>query len=81
MRDIEGFCDNLSHPTPPPKRNSPDRKLEKEVLKNCDKGVWGDGSVVKNTDCSSKGPKFNSQQPHNGSQPSVKGSDALFWCV
>jgi hypothetical protein len=21
---------------------------------------WGDGSVVKNTDCSSKGPEFNS---------------------
>ena len=23
--------------------------------------------------------KFNSQQPHGGSQPSVMGSDALFW--
>jgi hypothetical protein len=22
---------------------------------------------------------FNSQQPHGGSQPSVMGSDALFW--
>jgi hypothetical protein len=28
-----------------------------------------------------KGPEFNSQQPHGGSQPSVMGSDALFWCV
>jgi hypothetical protein len=28
--------------------------------------------VVKSTDCSSKGPEFNSQQPHGGSQPSVK---------
>jgi hypothetical protein len=36
---------------------------------------------VKNTDCSSRGPEFNSQQPHGGSQPSVMGSDALFWCV
>jgi hypothetical protein len=35
----------------------------------------------KNTDCSSKGPEFNSQQPHGGSQPSVMRSDALFWCV
>jgi hypothetical protein len=34
--------------------------------------------VVKRTDCSSKGPEFNSQQPHGGSQPSVMGSDALF---
>ena len=29
-----------------------------------------DGSVVKSTDCSSRGPEFNSQQPHGGSQPS-----------
>jgi hypothetical protein len=31
--------------------------------------------------CSSRGPEFNSQQPHGGSQPSVMGSDALFWCA
>jgi hypothetical protein len=30
---------------------------------------WRDGSGV----------KHNSQQPHGGSQPSVMGSDALFW--
>jgi hypothetical protein len=42
---------------------------------------WRDGSAVKSTDCSSRGPEFNSQQPHGGSQPSVMGSDALFWCV
>jgi hypothetical protein len=39
------------------------------------------GSAVKSTDCSSRGPEFNSQQPHGGSQPSVMASDALFWCV
>jgi hypothetical protein len=39
---------------------------------------WRDGSVVKSTDCSSRGPEFNSQQPHGGSQPSIMGSDALF---
>jgi hypothetical protein len=32
-------------------------------------------------DCSSRGPEFNSQQPHDGFQPFVMGSDALFWCV
>jgi hypothetical protein len=32
---------------------------------------WRDGSVVKSTICSSRGPKFKSQQPHGGSQPSV----------
>jgi hypothetical protein len=42
---------------------------------------WRDGSVVKNTDCSSKGPEFNFQQSYGGSQPSVMRSDALFWCV
>jgi hypothetical protein len=43
---------------------------------------WSDGSVVKSTDCSSRGPEFKSQQiPHGGSQPYVMGSDALFWCV
>jgi hypothetical protein len=42
---------------------------------------WRDGSVVKNTDCSSRGPEFKSQLSHGGSQPSVMGSDALFWCV
>ena len=25
--------------------------------------------------------EFKSQKPHGGSQPSVMGSDALFWCV
>jgi hypothetical protein len=40
--------------------------------------VWRDSSAVKRTNCSSEGPKFNSQQPHGGSQPSVMRSDALF---
>ena len=40
-----------------------------------------EGSVVKSTDCSSRGPEFNIQQLPGGSQPSVIGSDALFWCV
>jgi hypothetical protein len=35
----------------------------------------------KSTDCSSRGPEFNSQQPHGGSQQSVMKSEALFWCV
>jgi hypothetical protein len=35
----------------------------------------------KNTDYFSRGPEFNSQQPHSVSQPSVMGSNALFWCV
>jgi len=44
-------------------------------------GSWRDGSVVKSTGCSSRGPEFKSQQTHGGSQPSVMRSDALFWCV
>jgi hypothetical protein len=27
-----------------------------------------------------RGPEFNSQKPHGGSQPSVMESYALFWC-
>jgi hypothetical protein len=42
---------------------------------------WRDVLAVKSTDCSSRGSEFNSQQPHGGSQRSVMGSDALFWCV
>jgi len=41
---------------------------------------WRDGSAVKSTGCSSRGPEFKSQLPHGVSQPSVMGSDALFWC-
>jgi hypothetical protein len=44
-------------------------------------GGWRDGLVVKSTVCSSRGPEFNSQQPYDGSQPSVMRSDALFWCA
>jgi hypothetical protein len=49
--------------------------------KEADKSLlgWGDGSVVKSTACSSRNPEFNSQQPHGISQPSVMGSDVLFW--
>jgi hypothetical protein len=45
--------------------------------------VWGwrDDSAVKSTDCYSRGPEFNSQHPHGGSQPSVMGFEALFWSV
>jgi hypothetical protein len=37
--------------------------------------------LVKSTYCCYSGTEFNSQKPHGGSQPSVMGSDALFWCV
>ena len=52
------------------------KQIEKEGL-----GGWRDGSAVKSTNCSPRGPEFNSQQPHGGSQSSVMGSDALFWCL
>jgi len=61
------------------KREKNERKKERRGRK--EKKGWRDGSVVELTDCSSRGPEFISQQPHGGSQPSVMGSDALFWCV
>jgi hypothetical protein len=34
---------------------------------------WRYGSEVKSTSCSFRGPEFNYQQPHGGSQTSVNG--------
>lgn len=41
-----------------------------------------DGSVVKSTDYSSRGPEFNSHQAHGGPQPFVTGSKcSLLVCL
>jgi hypothetical protein len=56
-------------------------KTKKQTNNNNKNMGWRDGSVVKSTDCSSRGPVFNFQQPHGGSQLSVMGSNALFWCA
>jgi len=56
-------------------------KAEKIKVSKPPGAGWRDCSVVKSTDCSSRGPEFNSQQPHGGSQPPVMRSDALFWCI
>ena len=40
------------------------------LYKKCYLRRWRDGSVV-NTGCSSRGPGFNFQNPHGGSQPFV----------
>jgi hypothetical protein len=50
---------------------------QKYIFKETE-GDWRDGSEVKRTVCCSRGPKFNSQQPHGGSQPSMIRSGALF---
>jgi hypothetical protein len=42
---------------------------------------WRDGSAINSTDYSSRGPEFNSQQPHGGSETPVIESNALFWYV
>jgi hypothetical protein len=41
------------------------------TMKNNDVRVWRDGSAVKNTGYSSRGPGFSSQHPHSSSQLSV----------
>jgi hypothetical protein len=55
-----------------------DRRLISKIYKEFKKG-WRDGSVVKSTDCSSEGPEFNSQQPHEISlvPKELKGSATL----
>jgi hypothetical protein len=50
-------------------REEGDRREEKKKEIESIYMDWRDASVVKSTDCSSKGPEFNSQQPHGGSQP------------
>jgi hypothetical protein len=55
--------------------------MMKPCLKKPNQGWRDDGSEVKSTDCSSRGPEIKSQQPHGGSQPSATGPNALFWCV
>ena len=40
---------------------------------------WRDGSAVKSIACSARGPEFNFQQPHGGSQASIMKSGMLFW--
>lgn len=39
--------------------------------KNYGTRYWRDGSVIRNTDCSFQGPKFNCQHPYGGSQLSI----------
>jgi hypothetical protein len=50
-------------------------------LKNIFIRDWRDSLVDKSTDSSSRGPEFNPQQLHGGSQPLVMESNTLFWCV
>jgi hypothetical protein len=58
-------------------------EIEEEVTVNIctlkkEANIWGwrDGSVVKSISCSSRGPEFNSQQPHGSSHLFVK-----FQCI
>ena len=69
----EGEEPPLTHlPQVPWSQAAMDQTLQKKSL-----GTERDGSAVKSW--SSRGPEFTSQQPHDGSQPSIVGSDALFW--
>jgi hypothetical protein len=52
--------------------------VSKNKIRKKEKRGWRDGSEVKSTHCSSRGPEFKSQQPRGGSQPPVMRSDALF---
>ena len=45
----------------------------KVVFRSGEMAQW-----VRAPDCSSEGMEFKSQQPHGGSQPSVKKSNSLF---
>ena len=55
---------------------SPEARIQGGILGAGEMAQW-----LRLLGCSSRGPEFNSQQHHGGSQPSVMGSDALFWGV
>jgi hypothetical protein len=60
------------------------QRTKLKVFVNNIKTKGGAGEMaqwVRAPNCSSEGPEFKSQQPHDGSQPSVIRSDALFWSV
>jgi len=44
---------------------------EKQTLMKITEGGWRDSSVVKNTCCFYKGPRFSSRHPHDSSQPPI----------
>ena len=48
------------------KEGERERNLDSKILKESCGGGWRDGSGVKSTGCSSRGPEFKSQQPHSG---------------
>ena len=58
---------------------------KKIKIKNSECGDWSNGSVLKSTGCSSRGPGFNSHHSRGGAQLSVNSSlkayNALFWPV
>ena len=47
------------------------KQVREMALKKGDQLGWRDGSQVKSTVCSYRGPEFNSRKPHSGSQPSI----------
>jgi hypothetical protein len=81
--DLYMFKANLGYRTRSfVKNNNNNNKIVRGV------GGWRDGSAVKSTGCSSRGPGFNSHHPRGGSQLSVTPvlwgwgeSDALFWVL
>jgi hypothetical protein len=80
LQDSQGYTEKPCLEKPKKKKKKKKKKNSGKLKKNT-AGGWRDDSVVKGAYCSSKGPKFKSQQPHGGSQPSVTKSDALFWSV
>jgi hypothetical protein len=71
--------------SPPPSLRSDilgtEPRAESMLCKTTLSGAGEMAQWVRVPDCSSEGPKFKSQQPHGGSQPSLTRSDSLFWSV
>jgi hypothetical protein len=64
----------LSGKTKKGKRRKKKKGNEEGTLRDGEMAQW----LRELTAFPARGPEFNSQQPHGGSQPSVMGSDVLF---
>jgi hypothetical protein len=61
------FLDIITNKSLKKKKDPVRWKLKGSLENKLDDVCWRDVSEVKNTDCSSRGPQFNSQQPHGAS--------------
>ena len=80
FQDSQGYTEKPCLEKPNRKQKTEKNKQTPKppsFLKGQNKGI---GEMAQQLS-SSRGSEFNAQPPQDGSQPSVMGFDALFWCA